>query len=449
MSDTELTYITLRNELTRRVLQHTFSGPLLLVWSIGLVTFLIAFERPLFALIWSGAMVTLGLLMATDYLRTPKVRERLIRSIVQKRFPAHEPTDSSFQSAVDKGINAFIETALKVYQCEKQKDPDAHLRRLIPLTHSMASLLRESIREAEELERGLNLAKGSTPEGEVLQTGKPEAAGIATRRQESMEDIRREVDQARISVNDIIQQLETLMLRVFQMEQLPGDPVRNSELVREAEEMVTRLTRQVESRRADRYVSAEVQQTREGLEAGFSHINSSDGLSALQRLVYEYAQLQPLLDRKRATDSIGLVHISASVGETYRVGLGLLHDALELMRAVHPSESRHLEVEVLELEGKIEAVRTDESQEERVKLMQVTMSSHLERLDIMQKQQLHIEKLLHFSGRCEAALHRTRMELAALKAADSEMNVNDATKRLQSTIDQAKEIQEELKKLGF
>ncbi len=449
MSDIELTYTTLRNELTRRVFQYTFSGPLLLVWSVGLVTFLIAFERPLFALVWSGAMVTLGFLMAADYLRTPKVHERLIRSIVQKRFPAHELTDDSFKSAVDKGINAFTEITLKIYLCEKQKDPEAHLRRLIPLTHSMASLLRESIREAEELERGLNLAKSSKPEGEVLQTGKPEAGGIPSKRQESMEDIRREVDQARFSVNDIIQQLETLMLRVFQMEQLAGDPVRNSELVREAKEMVTRLTRQVESRRADRYVSAEVQQTREGLEAGFSDIDSSDGLSALQRLVYEYGQLQPLLDRKRATDSIGLAHIPHLVEETYRVGLGLLYDALELMRAVHPSERRRLEGEVLELEKRIEALRADKSQEERVKLIEATMSSHLERLDIMQKQRVRIEELLHLSGCCEASLHRTRMELAALKTADSELSVKEATESLRRTIDQAKEIQEELKKLGF
>ncbi len=447
MSDTDLTYTTLRNELTRRVFRYTFSGPLLLLWSIGLLTFIAVFGRPLFAVIWSAAIVSLGFLMAADHLRTPKARERLIRSIVQKRFPAPELTDSSFKSAVDKGINAFTEITLKIYQCEKQKDPEAHLRHLIPLTHNMASLLRESVKEAEELERGLNIAKGSTPEGEISQTGKP--GGVPNKRQESMEEIRREADQARFSVNDIVQHLEILMLKVFQIEQLPGDPTHYFELARETEEATARLMREAESRRADRYTSVEVQQTREGLEAGFSQINSSDGLSALQRLVYEYAQLQPLLERKHATDSIGLVHISAALGETYRIGLGLLYDALELLRAVHPSESRRLEAEVLELEEKIEAVGTDESQEERVKLMQVRMSSHLERLDIMQKQHLQIEELLHLSGRCEASLHRTRMELAALKAADSEISVNDATESLRRTIDQAKEIQEELKKLGF
>ena len=394
-------------------------------------------------------MVTIGFLMAADYLRTSKAHGRLIHSIVRKRCRADELTDQSLKAAVENQLNVFSEIALKIYQIDRKRGPDAHLRRLIPLTHSMVSLLRDSAREAEELERGLNLAKGLKLEGEVLQAGKTEAGGVSTRRQESMEDIRREVDQARITVNDIIQQLETLMLKVFQVEQLAGDAVRNSELVREAEETMVRLTRQAESHRADRYVSAEVRQIRESLEAGFSQINFSDGLSALQRLVYEYAQLQPLLDRKRATDSIAIVQIPLLAEETYRIGLGLLHDAFEIMRAVQPSERQRLEAEVVELEKKIEPLRTDASQKERVKLMEETIISHLGRLDMMQKQQLHSEELLHLSGRCEASLHRTRMELASLKAADSEISVNEATESLRKTIDQAKEVQEELKKLGF
>ena len=449
MSDTELTYTTLRNELTRRVFQYTFSGPLPLVWSIGLVTFLIVFDRPLFALVWSGAILTLGFLMAADYLRTSKVHKRLIRSIVQKRFHADELTDQPLKAAVENQVNVFSEIALKIYQIERERGRDAHLRRLIALTHNMVSLLSESAREAEELERGLNLAKSSKPEGGVLQTRKPEEGRVSSKRQESMEDIRREVDDARSSVDDIVQHLETLMLKVFQIEQLPRDPVRNSELARVTEETMARLMRQAESRRADRYVSAEVQQNREALEAEFSQINSSDGLSALQRLVYEYAQLQPLLDRKRATDSIAIVQIPLLAEETYRIGLGLLHDALEIMRAVHPSERLRLDAEVVELEKKIETLRTDKSQEERVKLMEATMSSHLERLDIMQKQRLRVEELLHLSGRCEASLNRTRMELAGLKTADSEISVQQATESLRKTIDQAKEVQEELKKLGF
>jgi hypothetical protein len=41
------------------------------------------------------------------------------------------------------------------------------------------------------------------------------------------------------------------------------------------------------------------------------------------------------------------------------------------------------------------------------------------------------------------------MELAALKSADSETAVRQATDNLQRTIDQAKDVQEELSKLGL
>jgi hypothetical protein len=449
MSDTELTYTTLRNALARRVLRYTFSGPLLLVWSIGLLPFLVVFDRPLFALAWSGVMVILGVLMAADHLRSPEVHARLLRSIVHKRFRPGELSDHSLKAAVEKEANVFAEIALKVYRIERRRGPDPHLRRLIPLTHRMLTLLWASAREAEELERGLKLATRSAPEGIGLQAGKADGDGVPSGRQASLEDTRREADQARSSVDDIVQHLDAVMLRAFQTEQLSGDPGRNLELARETEEIVARLTRLAESRRADRYAPAEAQQARGALEAGFSQINSSEGVGALQRLVYEYAQLQPLLDRKRATASIALAHVPALVEETYRVGLNLLHQALELMRAVHPSERHRLEAEVLDLEKRSETLRADASQEERVKLMEATMSSHLERLDLMQKQQLRIEELLHLAGRCEASLHRTRMEVAALKAADSEMTVKETTESLRRTIDQARAVQDELKRLGL
>ena len=101
MSDTELTSPRLRHELRRRVVQYTFSGPLLLAWSVGLVPFLIMFDRPLFAVVWCGAMVILGFLIAADSLRTSEVYERLIRSIVHRRFRAREVTGRSLKAAVD------------------------------------------------------------------------------------------------------------------------------------------------------------------------------------------------------------------------------------------------------------------------------------------------------------------------------------------------------------
>ena len=444
-----LTYTTARNELTRRVFQYTFSGPLALVWSLGLVAFLIVFGRPLFALVWTGVMVSLGFLMAADYLRNPKVRDRLIRSIVQKRFPACEVANGSLQAGAQDEVSVFTEITLKIFQIERQRGPDAYLRRMIPLTHTMVSLISDFAREAEELERGLSLAKHSEPGDRALLACNPEAHAVAGQRHESIEYIRREVEQARFAAEDIVQHLRTVMLKVFQTEQLPKDLGRNLEIARETEETVKRLLQQAESRRADRYASAEVQQTREALDAGFSEINSSEGLRAVQRLVYEYAQLQPILDRARATDSTAFSRISLAVEETYRAGLGLLHDLLDLMRTAHPSERRRLEDEIIELEKNIALLRSDKSQKGGVKLMEANMNFRLERLELMQKQQWRVEELLHLAGRCEESLNRTRMELAGLKTADSEMSVKETTESLRKTIDQAKEVQEELKKLGF
>src|SRR5258706_7770526 len=139
MSDTELTYAGLRNELARRVFQYVFSGPLLLVWSIGMVTFLIIFDRPLFALVWSGTVAALGLLMAVDYLRSPRVHERLIPSIFQEKITL---ADRSMKAGVGDEGNIFTEIILKIFQIDRRRGPEPHLPRLISLTHGMVSLLR-------------------------------------------------------------------------------------------------------------------------------------------------------------------------------------------------------------------------------------------------------------------------------------------------------------------
>jgi hypothetical protein len=106
-------------------------------------------------------------------------------------------------------------------------------------------------------------------------------------------------------------------------------------------------------------------------------------------------------------------------------------------------------MEVRELDIKLVALRTGNAEDERVKLMEATKKSHLERLDIMQNQQLRIEELLHLSGRCEATLQCARIEITALKTADSGLNVEQATESLRKTIERAREVQEELKRLSL
>ncbi len=60
-----------------------------------------------------------------------------------------------------------------------------------------------------------------------------------------------------------------------------------------------------------------------------------------------------------------------------------------------------------------------------------------------------VEELLHQANRCEASLGKTRIELAALKADASEIGVSAIIETLSKTIDRAREVQEELKQMGY
>ena len=194
---------------------------------------------------------------------------------------------------------------------------------------------------------------------------------------------------------------------------------------------------------------AELKKSRETLESGFADIKSDEGLKAVKELVYEYDQLQQVLRRKKETDPLSITHIPALAEETYRQGLSALADTLELARVVHSSDSQRLEAEIAEFEKDIESLKGDKAQAEQVKIKESTIASHKERLDMVNEQELKVEKLMYQTDRCEASLHRTRIELAALKADSSEASISAVTETLEQTINQTKEVQAELKRLGF
>ena len=193
----------------------------------------------------------------------------------------------------------------------------------------------------------------------------------------------------------------------------------------------------------------ELERLKDDIQTGFSRVNSADGLKALQELVHEYEELQPVLDRGRETDPLAVAHIPALAEETYRQGLSVLAGCLDLMREIRSPNNQKLEAEAADLESQIGAMEKDDTQTERLSILKATVASHRERLSLIQQQSLRVDGLLHQSDSCEASLHRTRIELAALKADNVDTRVSAVTHALQSTINQAKEVQEELKKLGF
>ena len=142
-------------------------------------------------------------------------------------------------------------------------------------------------------------------------------------------------------------------------------------------------------------------------------------------------------------------HLPALVEETYRRGLSVLEDALELMRAASTPGGERLEGEIAALEREIEKAKADEGQAERLKIKEATLASHRERLDMLDRLQLRVDQLLYQAHRCEASLHHTRVELAAIRTGGSEASVDSVVEALRGTIHQAKEVQEELRRLGY
>ena len=218
----------------------------------------------------------------------------------------------------------------------------------------------------------------------------------------------------------------------------------DQEYERRTQELLERLDRDAGQRG-----QTGLQRLKDDVQTGFSRVNSADGLKALQELVHEYEQLRPVLDRGKDTDPLAVAHIPSLAEETYRQGLGVLAGCLDLMREISSPNNRKLEGELTDLESQISALEEDPTQTERLSIMKATVDSHKQRLGLIQQQSLRVDGLLHQSDSCEASLHRTRIELAALKADNVDARVSAVTNALQSTINQAKEVQEELKRLGL
>jgi hypothetical protein len=193
----------------------------------------------------------------------------------------------------------------------------------------------------------------------------------------------------------------------------------------------------------------ELKELREVLRSGFLSVDSIAGLKAVNGLAHEYEQLQPVLERRQETDPLSLAYIGTLAAQTYRQGLNALAGALELARAVHSSNEESLQSEIAKLEREVQSLNRDETQTARIEMKTETVASHKERLHMIEQQRLRRDKLLHQSERCEASLAQARLELTALKAGSSEMTVSALTETLKSTINQAKEVQEELRQLGF
>lgn len=190
-------------------------------------------------------------------------------------------------------------------------------------------------------------------------------------------------------------------------------------------------------------------QLREQLEVGFSGIGSAQGLGVFFKLVGAYERLETTLSLQANSDLASISRVPALAEETYRRGMSVLSDALELLRVVDGSSVESLERDVAELEEEVEASRADGAHLDRLRIKEKVLASHRERLELHDQLRWSAERLLFQAHKCEDSLHRTRIELVAIKTGTAEASVNSVIEALQRTVTQAKEVQRELRRLGY
>jgi hypothetical protein len=192
-----------------------------------------------------------------------------------------------------------------------------------------------------------------------------------------------------------------------------------------------------------------LQKLQEQVHQGFTTINFSQGLKALRDLNYEYQQLQSAIDQNQRVEYVSLTDIRELTEKTYRQGLSVLADAVDLGQVIYSMNKSKLEREIRKLEREIALLERDSRRADQANIKKATLKSHKERLSLITQQQIRMEKLLSQCDRCEASLQKTRLELAAIKTQSSGTDVETVTDTLQQTIEQAKAVQSELKNLGF
>jgi serine/threonine protein kinase len=216
------------------------------------------------------------------------------------------------------------------------------------------------------------------------------------------------------------------------------------EYARNTEEMIERMSTQRRLLEA-----AQVKQVHDTLRHGFTGASSTEGVGAVRELISQYDQLQATLAQRRSSDPLSVSILPALAEETYRRGLSVLSDALDLMNAIRTPSKERLLQDIAAARADVDALRDDASQAERLHLRQEVLTSCLERLAMLNKQQISVEQLLYQARRCEAALHAARVDLATIRTGGTRTGVDSVVQALQQRISQVKEVQDELARLGY
>ncbi len=188
---------------------------------------------------------------------------------------------------------------------------------------------------------------------------------------------------------------------------------------------------------------------RKTISDGFMSVGHTESLAVLDQLSNEYEQLKTSLAQQRTMDPLSISVIPALVEETYRRGLGILSDTLDLMNLVRTPGKEKLEKEIEQVESDIKLIRNDRTQLDWLKLKEEVLASLKERLISINRLKLWVEQLLYQAQRCESTIRTTRIELAKVRAGGTKSNLDSIIRVLEERIEQVIKVQDEINRLGY
>jgi hypothetical protein len=141
--------------------------------------------------------------------------------------------------------------------------------------------------------------------------------------------------------------------------------------------------------------------------------------------------------------------VPALAMDTYKRGLSVLVDALELANTAQSSDVGALWREIEALEAEVASLENNASLAGRLEMKQDALASYRERVQLLEALRVRQDELFFQAQRCEASLNRTRFELTAIRTGSREASVDAVVEALRRTIDQAKAVQDEVSRLGY
>lgn len=209
-----------------------------------------------------------------------------------------------------------------------------------------------------------------------------------------------------------------------------------------------RREREIEARERD--VARERAESRRRVEVGFSRVATTDGRESgrvLTALGTEYDLIVTLLRRGDGRQPMAISSLLPNLSdETYRHGMSALSDALELFESAEGGQRRRLEADLNEIE---ERLARDVFTDERGRMRdEQRLASHRQLLARLEESRQRARDLVFEAERCTAALAEAHIELASLRAGDTQIDVNAVVQTLQQTIRRVRHVQDEFRKLG-